>query len=453
MPELYLFVASVFCVALLIYMMQGGVNLGTAGGWVVLTCVHGLLVKPLFVYFNIPNAQVLDGLLFRSISRDEYWRWGLTSLVAYGLFFAALVIAGRYKHVSGRVSSESRIRYSNWRLLVFLSFAIVGVIGFFLKFPDLLGSVSKNRLATTDLADYDGGGVWRYLTDFSYIVSVCAIVNAGDKCRRRSSLALFVVGALIWFPFCYLSDQRGLMLFSVVTYLIAYNRCVKRLSAGRVAVAILAVCALVLVKTITRLQLGGAELQDTVAQTLANLVGQNLIEHSKMVAIIKAIPDQINFQAGFTYLNSILVLIPRSLFPDKPFVNLDTTIGQSVFGCDALGACAVPPGLLGESYLNFGIAGLVLVPILSGTLIGKLDLRFRIAKAGSTFEIFYLVSGLYLGMAILGSGISSSITEVVTQGILVALVCFVCRKSNPSIPPIPLHGSGGPRAVQTVLAT
>ena len=123
-----------------------------------------------------------------------------------------------------------------------------------------------------------------------------------------------------------------------------------------------------------------------------------------MLSIIKAVPDQLDFQYGFSYLNSVLVLIPRSLYPEKPFVNLDTTIGQTVFGCNSFGACGVPPGLLAESYLNFGLVGLFVMPVVLGLFVGKLDLQFKLSRPGGKFQIFYVTTGLYLGMAILGSG-------------------------------------------------
>jgi oligosaccharide repeat unit polymerase len=446
MAELYLLLAGVFSIVTLTYMWKGGVTLATAGGWVVLTCIHGLLVKPLFVYFDIPNAALLDGLLFRTTTRDEYWQWGIVSLLAYGLFFGSMVLAGRYNHLATKVHNEMAtdvVHYGGWRLLLFLLIGAAGIIGFLAQFPTLLETMSKNRIATTDLADYNAGGLSRFLANFAYIVSVCALVNARIVQYRRSSFALFAAAVVVWLPFCYLSDQRGLILFSVVAYLIAYNRCVKKLSLARVSFVVGAVISLVLAKTISRFQAGGNELQETVAQSLGNLVGQNLIELSKMISIIKAIPEQLDFQYGFSYLNSILILIPRSLFPDKPFVNLDTTIGQVVFGCNAFGACAVPPGLLAESYLNWGVSGLFVAPILIGVLVGKLDLKFRVARPGGTFEIFYIVMGIYLGMAFLGSGLSSSITDLFGEGILIWLVCFACRISRDAkLAPFDCYQSG-----------
>jgi oligosaccharide repeat unit polymerase len=428
MAEIYLLIASCLCITMLIFMARG-VTLFTAGGWVVLTSLHGLLIKPIFVYFNLPNAEVLDALLFRSVTRDEYWFWGTISLAAYSLFFAAMLVAGRYSRpFSGVGRAKTTSRYANSRLFIFLIVALLGIGGFLIQFPDLLESMSKNKIASNELSEYSGGGPWRIIIQFAYLVSLCALINAGDPRRKKSSIALFLFAAIAWMSFCYVSDQRGLLLFSVIGYLIAYSRFVKPLSFSSVLTAATAVVAVLVVKTISRLQAGAAELQDTAAQTLANLVGQNFVEHSKMISIIKAVPEKLDFQYGFSYLNSVLVLIPRSLFPEKPFVNLDTTIGQTVFDCNSFGACGIPPGLLAESYLNFGVAGLFVMPVVLGLLVGKLDLQFKLSRPGGKFQIFYLTTGLYLGMAILGSGIASSITETLNQIVLIVFLCLVCQR-------------------------
>jgi hypothetical protein len=60
MPALYLVLAGILCSVFVLFMFRGGLTLGTAGGWVVVTCIHGLLMKPLFVFFDIPSAAILD---------------------------------------------------------------------------------------------------------------------------------------------------------------------------------------------------------------------------------------------------------------------------------------------------------------------------------------------------------------------------------------------------------
>jgi oligosaccharide repeat unit polymerase len=430
MPEIYLFLASMLCTVFLVYMFRRGVTLGTCGGWVILTCIHGLLLKPLVVYFDFPNAAVLDDLLFQTATRAEYWIWGTASLLAYAIFFASMNLTARYAHVPDAFDRRDRILcFNNLALTMFLCIGLAGIVGFFLQFPQLLGSGNKNVVATVDLTEYSGGGIWRYISEYTYVVSLCALVNVGAKVRRRLSLVLFFFASGTWILFCFLSDQRGLLFFSTVAYLIAYNRYVSRVSKGKILVAVSLMVSVVLLKTVARLSSSAVDLRDNFAQTMGNLVGQNLIEHAKMVSIIKAIPDVLPFQYAYSYVNAVLVLIPRSIFPDKPFVNLDTTIGNAVFGCESFGACAVPPGMLAESYLNFGVPGLAIVPIALGLMIGKFDFEFRVARRGSTFDIFYLVSVLFLGMGILGSGIASSITQLITQMVTIALICFLSRKS------------------------
>jgi oligosaccharide repeat unit polymerase len=427
MSALYLVLAAMLCSMFVLFMFRGGVTLGTAGGWVVVTSVHGLLMKPLFVFFDIPSAAILDDLLFDGVTRDEYWIWGTISLVAYALFFLTMVLVGRYrKPVRSPLCS---VEYWNWRLALFLLIGLAGIIGYFVQFPELLLGMSKNSIATNALNEYNSGGIWINLANFAYVVSICALVNVGSGVARRRSWLLFYTAAFMWVPFCYLSDQRGLMLFTMVTYVVAYSQFIRPLSKKSIAVAMFTTITLLLVKTLARFLAGGSDLRDTAAQTLANVVGQNFVEHSKMIAIVKAIPNVLDFQYGYSYLNAVLVLIPRSLFPDKPFVNLDTTIGQAVFGCEVFGACAVPPGLLGESFLNFGVPGVFVMPVLMGMLVGAMDLRFRMTRPGNTYQVLYLMSGLYIGMGILGSGLASSITQLIMQAVAVAVVCFTCRRS------------------------
>jgi oligosaccharide repeat unit polymerase len=430
MPEIYMALAAVLCAVMLAYLLKGGMTLATCAGWVILTCVHGLLFKPMFVYFDFPSADVLDFVLFRRLSREEYWPWATVSLLAYVVLFGAMMITGRYRRPPERVQQSGTVQcFNNVALGIFLLLAVVGLGGFVVQFPQLLDSDSKNAIASSDLADYNGGGIWRSLAELAYLVSLCCLVNIGARVERRASIAMFVMSAGTWLGFCFLSDQRGAMLFSMATYLIAYNRYIGTVSGKSVFAAVCITGALVVFKTVSRLQAGGAALQESLAGTVGNFVGQNLIEHGKTITIIKSVPDVLSFQYGYTYLNAILVLVPRSLFPGKTSVNLDTTIGNAIYGCDAFGACGVPPGLLAESYLNFGVLGLVLMPFLMGLFIGKIDRTFRDGKRGVAFDMFYLISLLYLGMAIVGSGISSSITSVITQSISVLVVCYVAAKT------------------------
>ncbi|MFT5483936.1 MAG: oligosaccharide repeat unit polymerase [Halioglobus sp.] len=91
---------------------------------------------------------------------------------------------------------------------------------------------------------------------------------------------------------------------------------------------------------------------------------------------------------GATYLNLLLLPIPRALWPDKP------SLGQHVLEIatvdrpfDAEGRIIT---MLGESYINFGTAGIIIVPAIVAYLFTRLYLRFTRSPKYSLIRLFYL---------------------------------------------------------------
>jgi oligosaccharide repeat unit polymerase len=411
------------------YVAHARIGWNNAASWALLTMAHGLILKPLFVAFEYPSSELIDITLLQNITLQEYWMGGLFSLVPYALFVAFMFTAGKYhRRVPALQMAKHAVSFREAGLYAILAVAVAGLIGFFIQFPQLLESANKNSIATTDLADYNSGGIWRSMIDLAYVVSICAMLNASRPALRRRNLALAAVSALLWLAYCLLSDQRGLVIFSVVTLLLAYSRFIGPVPRRAIAgIGIVLVCAII-GKTVLRLQAESNGAQADAALVAANFIGQNLIENGKTASVVKAVPHKLDFQYGKTYLDAVLILIPRSLYPDKTTVNLDTVIGNKVFECDAFGACGVPPGFVAESYLNFGPLGVLVCAALYGLLIGHIDARFNRTSKGRLFDLFFLYSFIYCGMAILGSGMSGVITQVITQSAELTLVWFIAGR-------------------------
>ena len=413
------------------YLTRARIGWSNAASWVLVTMAHGLILKPLFVAFDYPSSELIEITLLQNITREEYWVGGLLSLIPYALFLVCMLMAGNYRrHAPALPIAKRAVSFSTGALYAILAISVAGLFGFFIQFPQLLESANKNTIATTDLADYNSGGVWRSMIELAYVVSLCAMLNASRPAVRRRNLVLASLSALLWLAYCLLSDQRGIMIFSIVTWLLAYGRFIGPVSRRVVVTIFIALVCAVIGKTIVRLHTESADAQADAAQVAANFIGQNLIENGKTASVVKAVPDKLNFQFGKTYLDAVLILIPRSLYPDKTTVNLDTVIGNKVFECDAFGACGVPPGFVGESYLNFGPIGVLVSAALYGLLIGKLDARFRRAGKGGLFDLFFLYSFIYCGMAILGSGMSGVITQVITQCVELTLIWMIAGRGS-----------------------
>lgn len=416
------------------YVARARIGWNNAASWALLTMVHGLVLKPLFVAFEYPSSELIEITLLQNITLEEYWIGGLFSLAPYGIFVAFMFMAGRYdRRVRVPPLAEHAVYFREAPLWAILAVAVAGLLGFFIQFPQLLESANKNSIATLDLAEYNSGGIWRSMIDLAYVVSICATLNASRPAVRRRNLALAALSALLWLVYCFLSDQRGLVIFSVVTLLLAYARFIgpvpKRVI---VAIGVLLVCTII-GKTLLRLQNESDGAQADAALVAANFIGQNLIENGKTASVVKAVPNKLDFQYGQTYLNAVLILVPRALYPDKATVNLDTVIGNKVFECGAFGACGVPPGFVAESYLNFGPLGVVVCAALFGSLIGRIDARFNRTSKRQLFDLFFLYSFIYCGMAILGSGMSDVITQVITQSVELTLVWVIAGR-RPTAP-------------------
>ena len=429
------------------------VGLASGAGWVLLTMLHGLLIKPLFVAFEYPSMDLIEITLLQKITVDEYWIGSLVSLIPYALFAGCMLAAGRYhRRLPVRPATTRVASFHEGALCAILAIAVAGLFGFFIQFPQLLESANKNSIATTDIADYNSGGIWRSMIELAYVVSLCAMLNAIKPAVRRRNMALAAVSALLWLSFCLLSDQRGLVIFSVVTLLLAYARFIGPVPRQVITFIGVGLVCVIVGKTVLRLQAESDGAQADVALVAANFIGQNLIENGKTASIVKAVPNTLDYQFGKTYVDAILILVPRALYPEKTTVNLDTVIGNKVFECDAFGACGVPPGFVGESYLNFGPLGVLICAALYGALVGKVDARYRKTAKGGLFDLFYLYSFIYCGMAILGSGMSGVITQVITQSAELTLIWLVAgRRTGPRrrVAPRVTQASSGPHVTNT----
>jgi hypothetical protein len=145
---------------------------------------------------------------------------------------------------------------------------------------------------------------------------------------------------------------------------------------------------------------------------LANFAGKNFIDITKTISIFDS---QHELRSGSTFLDMFSILIPRSLFPEKQTVNIDTLIASEVFGNHILGAGAVPPGMIGEMMFNFGLIGIPLGLILGALLIWLIDFyRYR----GRSFYLMFYVMSLYMvGVGVLGSSFQSTFLGFLISGL------------------------------------
>ncbi len=84
-----------------------------------------------------------------------------------------------------------------------------------------------------------------------------------------------------------------------------------------------------------------------------------------------ALTDRAEYMAwGSTYLPLLTLPIPRALWPEKP--GLGDHFNEITTSSRPMARCGMISTLLGESYMNFGLLGVIIVPAICGYILTRL---------------------------------------------------------------------------------
>lgn len=112
-------------------------------------------------------------------------------------------------------------------------------------------------------------------------------------------------------------------------------------------------------------------------------------------AVIADTPSVVPYQYGKTYSSLFTKLIPRILWQDKPEERTGNQWAHMygyLYRDDTVTSFNLP--WLPEMYMNFGMAGVIILSLIVGILLGFLTSRFWMHQGDSTFTAFSLVLAL-----------------------------------------------------------
>jgi oligosaccharide repeat unit polymerase len=119
-------------------------------------------------------------------------------------------------------------------------------------------------------------------------------------------------------------------------------------------------------------------------------------------AVLHGGPSIFPFRYGGTYLDSLLFIVPRAVWPDKP-KDFSIAVGDYVTenGND------VPPGVVGELYVNFHVFGIVIGMSLLGMVMGFRSCRTTGGSVGALalYALFVPYFGVFLTRNSMGGGV------------------------------------------------
>ena len=403
------FLIASFSLSLLLAYILSHRSIPLAAGFLLIGVCQGLIFKPLLLLLA-GNGSFIEGYILSSISLSEFWLGGTAFAVAICLiviimFCLELAFGNRTRCVAFNFYKQPRSIYFDTVVCrAFSGLGVVALIYFLAMNPSLFAFEGKNSLATQDLSDYSGSGIMRMLIGFNYIVVFFMIHNIAVSFRVRRSKVIAVIAGIVFLVYTVLSGSRAAILFSVMSWAVFAYMLGFRLPRLVVVLSSITLISLVVGVSWQRISSSESSIIDNVMSVLANFAGKNFIDITKTVEIYNS---QFELRGGSTFIDMFLILIPRSIFPEKTAVNIDTLIAAEIFGNHSYGSGAVPPGLIGEMLFNFGWIGIPLGLVLTGVIIWAVD--FWAYRGRSLYLMFYVMTLYSVGVAILGSSFQSTL--------------------------------------------
>ena len=390
----------------------------------------GIFLRCLYITFDIPDAQAIDSAFLLGQPKEFLYVPML------------LLLAGMSTMTAGYFCGPSVARRLPWRIFgdvewsdkryrqltsVFLFLALAGTIMLMRRIglESILLNLSSVRGVSADLEEYRSMGVLRWVSQLSDPILYIAVARMCQVRRfRLFDAVVFALAGLNSVALGSLVSSRGQVIMLIVNTcaIIYYNRNRKiKTSTVMVAIVLVVVCFNIL--SSFRVGMVRGSNSSAIASALEPMVlATNYVDVSKTAHIIAAIPKQLDYAYGLTYLTFLYGWIPRELWPRKPVVNVDNTVGIAVFGASVYGAGAVPPGVVAEAYWNFWYPGIFIVCFAVGYGLRAVMTQFRAYAHSQSAIVLYVAIFMNLGMSFAGSSFSPIILGIVASGLPMVVI-------------------------------
>ena len=301
-----------------------------------------------------------------------------------GHFFGGVFVGARSKNKFQLDKFQldvwnSRVVYSVVFLMIAISlYSLVLYARKFNIFTEIELNISAKRRLYDDVGKFESGVFARFGANLSQTAFFIAYIhylvlrkNNIKSALKPLLIVLFVIGCI--FPFI-ASSRAGLVNF-VLCSAVIFHFLDKGLKWRHISYLILVAFAVVIIMGLLRFssQSGSFSITDYTQRRNSEsvlgvvLASNNFVSIGKTSIVVDSIPDQFDYLYGESYFYWVYAAVPRAIWPNKPPVKLGLILGPKIFGSNL--NTGVPPGAIGEAYINFGIYGVVFVLFLTGAFL------------------------------------------------------------------------------------
>jgi len=324
-------------------------------------------------------------------------------------------------------------RWSSFKAKIFIVFSIVVSIISYLVLLQYLGGFSyyfshKGESLTIPGTGYFNFGIW--FLNYALVVGLIFFLKY-KKFKKITFLLLFPLTLIIGF----LRGSKLVFLAPILMVVVVYHYFKKNIKMKYIVIFLLLTVLLVPVLDINR---GTANLSDFFSRTLntynplksIRVFMDRFHDMDSLIYIIKDTPRVMDYQLGKTIMPIFVSWIPRRFWPEKPVISFGRVFGESYYGefwTSKSGAASAT--IIGEAYINFHIAGILLVSLLFGIMI-RFFYQYLIKNNFGEGGLFIYASIFYQLFMFWESDFGTAITGLMFSLFLTFSISLLLSKEN-----------------------
>lgn len=350
------------------------------------------------------------------------------------VFFCSGFLLPRSAHLKLYTLSNFLERFSQNRFMIFLPliFAVsAGGVYMFLQatgfqFDGFTSLSSKRRVVINDV-ESSLGFVRLFAQDLPRTTFLC-LLGVWLTCYRKSpGLIIAIIGfAILAIALPFSASSRGIVVVTLIAACVLVNHMRAIDIKALFAVGLISFLVLSGMLAMRRVHNRGIEFGEALSEMgFEPLFGNhNFADVVKLAHIYEAVPAQINYKYGSSFVSILYAPIPRSIWQNKPPVAMGREISEKIYNRgmklkDKGGG--TPPGLFAESIINFSVWGFPVAVLMAGALLRVIhNTLYRLADLSVPGAVLYasVIPAYCLSM------MSGDFTRSLMQGIT-ALVMVV----------------------------
>lgn len=331
-------------------------------------------LSPLVRYqYEIGRLQVEDVTIVRPPAMDEVGGAVFTLLLGYGCialgmllvrsFARRVVPAAAHPQQASLETARRGYRAASWVFLfgLFLNIVTVKMAGSGL---DDLGEIAATRAAFTNQAAYSSAW-FNYAWTLRSCMQIGAIAMLIFAYRMRRNIPISWAANVLYFAVQAIYGGRTTIVVGGLVLAIVYHHGIRKIrSASLLLIVGVVISALSYIATVRH---GAGSIPQAVVMSVSQLASSRAMEEVAFAR--REFPDRLPYFYGSTIVSGLSIALPGT----DVGKNLWRTIELEYLGPNykRTGIGGQTISTTGESYMNFGIVGVVLVGLIAGLVFGS----------------------------------------------------------------------------------